>query len=75
MRINQEKLAALAALPDDRLWQEILAIAKAHGIELPKNPPSHEQMEKMRQAASGGAKINLAEAVRVINEYKKGAKK
>ncbi len=72
MRLNKEKLASLAALPDDELWGEILKLAGGYGITLPKTPPSHTDMEKIRNAVGGGAKINLSEAMKVLNNYKRG---
>ena len=72
MRIDKEKLAALADLPDDMLWGEVVRLAAAHGIKLSPTPPSHAEMERLRGAMRGGARINLAEAVRIVNEYKRG---
>ncbi|MBR2343233.1 MAG: hypothetical protein IKA64_03170 [Clostridia bacterium] len=72
MRINTEKLAALTALPDEKMWAQIREIASGHGISLPEKCPDSKTMSDIRSAASGGAKINLAEAIRVINRYKKG---
>ena len=74
MKIDKEKLAALVALPDDELWQQIRAIAESHGFKLPEKTPSHTEMEKMRSAVNNGARLNLAEAVRVINNYRRGNK-
>ena len=74
MRFDPEKLNALCALPDNELWAQIQSIAASHGISLPKACPSAKTMQEIRSAASGGAKIKLGEAIRVINEYKKGAK-
>jgi hypothetical protein len=74
MKIDKEKLKALVEKPDDELWREIVAIAASHGFKLPEKTPSHTEMEKMRAAVSNGAKLNLAEAIRVINNYRRGAK-
>ena len=74
MRFDPEKLNALCALPDGELWYEIQKIASSHGISLPKACPNAKTMQDIRNAASGGAKIKLGEAIKVINEYKKGAK-
>ena len=73
MKVNKEKLASLVAMPDDELWCEIVKIAASHGFKLPEKTPSHEEMEKMRSAVKGGAKLNLTEAIRVIDRYRKGA--
>ena len=31
MRFDREKLEALAALPDDKLWAEVVRIAESYG--------------------------------------------
>ena len=70
MTFNKEKLEALAALPDDLLWAEVTKIADGFGYTLPKTPPPHSELEKMRNAVKGD-KINLAEAMRVVNRIKR----
>ncbi len=66
-----ERLRALCALGDDELWREVRSIAATHGLRLPEATPPHSEMEKMRAAVSGGG-LNLAGAMRIINEYKRG---
>ena len=70
MRFDKAKLEALAALPDDQLWAEIVRIADGFGYALPKQTPPHSDLEKMREAARA-EKINVSEALRVVNQYKK----
>ena len=70
MTFNKEKLEALAALPDDLLWAEVTKIAEGFGYTLPKTPPPHSELEKMRNAVKGD-KINLTEALRVVNRIKR----
>ena len=70
MRFDKEKLEALAALPDDKLWAEVVRIAESYGYSLPQKTPSHEDLEKMR-AAARSERINLSEAMRLVNQYKK----
>lgn len=70
MRFDKAKLEALAALPDDQLWAEVVRIASGFGYNLPKQTPSHADLEKMREAARAD-KINVSEALRVVNQYKK----
>lgn len=74
MKIDKNKLEAIVALPDDELWRLILDIAKSKGITLPERPPRHEELEKIRAAISHGASPNIAEALRVIKDYKRGCK-
>ena len=69
MRFDKSQLAALAALPDDKLWEEAKKMASKYGFELPKETPPHNQMEKLREMALG-SKINLSDAMRLLNQYK-----
>ena len=71
MRIDKEKLDKLVAMPDADLWCEIRKIASQNGFTLPDKPPSHDELNKIRTAVAGGAKINLAEAIRVVNNYRR----
>ncbi len=70
MRFDKEKLEALAALPDDMLWAEVVRIADGFGYTLPKATPPHSEIEKMRNAVKSD-KINVAEAMRVVNRLKR----
>ncbi|MBQ8302355.1 MAG: hypothetical protein IJX97_02255 [Clostridia bacterium] len=69
MRFDKARLEALAALPDDKLWSEVVRIADSFGYTLPKNTPSHSDLEKMREAVRAD-KINVGEALRLVNRYK-----
>lgn len=70
MRFDREKLEALAALPDDKLWAEVVRIAGSFGYSLPRETPPHAELEKMRNAARS-EKINVSEAMRLVNQYKR----
>lgn len=70
MRFDRAKLEALAALPDDRLWAEVVRIADSFGYSLPEKTPAHSELEKMREAVRS-EKINVSEALRVVNQYKR----
>lgn len=70
MRFDREKLEALAALPDEKLWAEVVRIADMYGYSLPNETPSHTDLEKMR-AAVRSDKINVSEALKLVNQYKK----
>lgn len=74
MKIDRTELMRLAALPDDVLWQEIVKIASGYGISLPSVTPPHNEMQKLRDAVSG-AKINVYDAMRLLNTYRKGTGK
>jgi hypothetical protein len=70
MRFDREKLEALAAMPDEKLWAEVVRIADMYGYSLPKETPSHANLEKMRDAVRS-EKINVSEALKLVNQYKK----
>lgn len=72
MRIDKEKLSRLAALPDDELWGQVVSIAASHGLKLSDKRPSHEELEKLRQMVSGGTNLSMAQAMRIVKDYKKG---
>ena len=74
MTIDKEKLAGIVAMPDEELWEMIRSVAKNHGIRLPEKCPPHTELEKVRNALTHGASPNIAEAVKVVNNYRKGAK-
>lgn len=74
MKLNKEKLDALCALDDDALWREIRGIAAAYGLCLPERTPPHSELEKMREAALGGPKLNLGEAMKILNKQRRGMK-
>lgn len=71
MKIDKEKLQQLAGLTDKELWAHIRGIAAAKGFNLPEKEPPHAELEKVR-AAMLSDKINLGNALRVINNYRKG---
>ena len=74
MKIDKQKLAEVVALPDKELWEMIRQLAASHGITLPERVPPHAELEKVRSALSHGASPNIAEAIRVVNSYRKGCK-
>ena len=69
MRFDKAKLEELCARPDDQLWSEVVKIASGFGFNLPEETPSKENMKKLRDAASA-PKINIADAMRMLNQYK-----
>jgi hypothetical protein len=70
MRFDKEKLEALAALPDDALWAEVIRIADSFGYCLPRETPPHSELQKMRDAVKGG-NINATSAIRLVNQLKR----
>ncbi len=69
MKFDRAKLEALAALPDDKLWAEVLKIADSFGYSLPKQTPPHSDLQKMRDMVKSD-RINVSEAMRLVNKYK-----
>ena len=74
MKIDKEKIEALAALPDDELWREARKMAASYGFSLPENTPPKETLDKLREVVLGG-KINMMEAARIIRKYGKEQRK
>lgn len=70
MKFDKEKLHSLASMPDNELWSEVTRIASGFGYNLPKETPPHKDMEKMRSVMLAD-KINVSEALKLVNEYKK----
>ena len=71
MKINKERLNALTDMSDEMLWKTVREIATSHGYSLPERAPSHSEMEKLRAAMRVGDKINMADAVKLLKNYKK----
>ena len=71
MRIDKAQLEAIAALPDEKLWATVVSMAKSYGFTLPEKTPPHEELEKLRGAVNS-EKINVSEALRLLNNYRKG---
>ncbi len=74
MKINKEKLQKLLEKSDEELWREVVLVAKEKGLALPQNPPPKSEMDKMRAAVAHGSSFRLAEAVRIIDRYRKESK-
>lgn len=72
MKIDKEKLQAIISLPDEELWKLIREVASGRGFTLPEKAPPHSELEKIRNAVNHGANPNIAEALRVINDYRRG---
>ena len=70
-----EKLRALAALPDAELWAQARQMAAAYGFSLNAEPPSHEELERLRGMVYAGERIRLSDAAKLIDRYRdKGGK-
>lgn len=70
MKINREKLEEMMKLSDEELWREVKRLSQSYGIRLNGKEPTKEEMKRLRSIASGG-KINIGEAMKLVNEYKR----
>ncbi len=71
MKYDSEKIKRLAALSDEALWGEIRTMLSGYGIHLSDRVPSHEDMQRLRDAFTLGEGISPMEAARFIGEYKR----
>lgn len=71
MKLNKEELERIAALNDDELWRTVVTMASSYGFKLPEKTPEHCELDRLRSAVNG-SKLNLTEAIRLLNSYKKG---
>lgn len=67
-----EKINALASMNDDAMWREIRGIALGYGIRLPEATPPAADMDRIRGAIRGASGPNVSEALKIINNYRKG---
>ncbi len=72
MKLNKDALRSLSTLGDRELWSALRGMASEHGYTLPESVPKHEDMERIRAALSGAERISLADAARILANYKKG---
>lgn len=71
MKLDKSITERLCGLSDEALWCEIRKIALSYGLCLPEGMPSAENLEKVR-CALGAGEISTREAMRIVNEYKRG---
>ena len=74
MNFDPNAMKRLISLDDASLWGEICRIAAGAGITLAKNPPPHEEMEKLRQMMSGCGQADVATAMQTLARYRAGGK-
>jgi hypothetical protein len=46
-------------------------MADSYGFKLPEKTPAHSELEKLRSAVNG-TKLNLSDALKLLNNYRKG---
>ena len=72
MKIDKDKLKAMSMLSDEELWNTIREVGMAHGIKTPEKAPSADNMQKIKTALRDADKINLAGALKIIDNHRKG---
>ena len=72
MRVDKNKLEALASLDDEALWRQIKGIVESRGIKLPDKAPASSELNKFRAICRSDKSFTLTEAMRLISNYKKG---
>ena len=75
MKLNKEKIRALAALDDAQLWKEIRSAAQRFGYTLPENAPNPSDMAKIRTVMSEADKISAMDMARLLSSFKEKRKK
>ena len=70
MKLNQDMVKRLCGLDDGALWAEIRKIAGGYGLKLPDKTPTKAELRKVREALNLG-EIRTADAMRLVNEYKR----
>lgn len=71
MSFDQNALNELLHRSDEELWQMVLTIAALRGISLPKNPPPHEDFQKLRAALGSASGTNVSDALEIIEKYRR----
>ena len=72
LKIDKDKLKAMSMLSDEELWRTIRTIGYSHGIKTPEVAPSAKDMQKIKAALRDADKINLAGALKIIDNHRKG---
>ncbi len=70
MKLNKEKIQALAALDDASLWREITSAAQKFGYTLPEKVPASQEMAKIRAAMNQAEKISAMDVARLLSSLK-----
>ena len=71
MKIDKNKLAALAALSDEELWKTIRQIGDKNGFPLPEKAPSGSELAKLRSAMTEADRMSTVAAMKLLNKYRK----
>ena len=72
MKIDKKTIDAIAALPDDKLWQMLSLIASASGMKLPREMPDKKTLAGIRGAAGEIGDGDIDRATEILSKYKEG---
>ena len=75
MKIDKKTLDKLSSLPDDSLWQLIVTIGNASGIDLSVVKVRPEEMSKLRYAMGTLTDDDIGRASEILNSAKKQGKR
>ena len=75
MKLNKEKLNALASMDDASLWREIYSAAQKFGYALPEKAPDAKSLEKIRSVIIDADKISALDVARLFGSLKEKKKK
>ena len=75
MKLDKKTLDKLSALPDDSLWQLIVAIGNSSGIDLSKVKVRPEEMSKLRYAMGTLTDDDIGRASEILSSAKKQGKR
>lgn len=70
MKVDPQLVKVVASLPDEELWITIRSLAKMKKITLSEKTPPHETLETLRRALADADKIDLASALRILQNFK-----
>ena len=72
MRLDKDMMERLLKQDDESLWKSIVSIAKSKGVTLPQKTPNPEEMKKLRGVLANPDKIDMVQAMKLLNQYRKG---
>ena len=75
MKFDANAMAALLALDDAALWEQIRRIAASAGLTLSEAPPPHAELERLRALLRGAGQADIAEAMRTVARFREGGKR
>lgn len=75
MQLDPAMLQRVLSMNDGDLWKTVAMIASQNGLDLPQKTPAAEEMQKLRRALASVTDQDMADAARLVQEFKNGAKK